>query len=110
MATPTVADAISDLPPAVPVDETPLVPNHIDVTPKRDRERISYVPEGSWLSKVADAPPGHNPETHPERHDKVPTPGQKFPVPHATLRRGVVPPLGRSLHHTTRGRSVTGIP
>ena len=57
MAVPTVADAISDLPPAVPVDETPLAPNHIDVTPKRDRERISYVPEGSWLSKVADAPP-----------------------------------------------------
>ena len=57
MAAPTVGDAISDLPPAVPVNETPLAPNHIDVTPKRDRERISYVPEGSWLSKVADAPP-----------------------------------------------------
>ena len=57
MTAPTVGDAISDLPPAVPVNETPLAPNHIDVTPKRDRERISYVPEGSWLSKVADAPP-----------------------------------------------------
>ena len=56
-ALPTVSDAIDDLPPAAPPDETPLVPNHIDVTPKRDRERISYVPEGSWLSKVADAPP-----------------------------------------------------
>ena len=55
--TPTVGETISDLPPAALPGKTPAVPNHIDVTPERDRERISYVPEGSWLSKVADAPP-----------------------------------------------------
>ena len=53
----TVGAALRGLPPPVGIDDTPAVPNHIDITPARDRERISYVPEGLWLSKVADAPP-----------------------------------------------------
>lgn len=53
---PNVGDAIDDLPVAVSPSRKPLAPNHVDITPIRDRERISYVPEGSWLSKVADAP------------------------------------------------------
>ncbi len=53
----TVGEAIDDLPAAVPKGAQPMVPNHVDVTPARDRERISHVPEGSWLSKVADVPP-----------------------------------------------------
>ena len=48
----TVGDAIGDLPPATLPSVVPLVPNHIDITPDRDRERISYVPEGAWLSKA----------------------------------------------------------
>ena len=52
----TVGEAISDLPEAVPLDCEPLVPNHIDVTPARDRHRISFVAEGEWLSKTRDAP------------------------------------------------------
>ncbi len=52
----TVGDAIHDLPEAVPINEEPLMPNHIDVTPPRDRHRISFVPEGQWLSKVPSAP------------------------------------------------------
>lgn len=52
-----VGEVIDDLPPAVSLNKTPLVPNHIDVTPERDRYRISFVPEGLWLSKVdVDAP------------------------------------------------------
>lgn len=31
-------------------------PNHVDVTPERDAERISFVPEGSYLSCQEDAP------------------------------------------------------
>ena len=38
---PTVGDAIGDLPQATPPDQDPLVPNHIDVTPPRDRLRES---------------------------------------------------------------------
>lgn len=53
----TVGDVIGDMPEAVPLDEEPLMPNHIDVTPPRDRHRISFVPEGQWLSKVPNAPP-----------------------------------------------------
>ena len=52
----TVGDVIDDLPSAVTPDQKPLAPNHIDVTPDRDRYRISFVPEGSWLSKATDAP------------------------------------------------------
>lgn len=53
----TVGDAIDDLPMAVTLGCEPLAPNHIDVTPDRDRHRISFVPEGLWLSKMRDAPP-----------------------------------------------------
>ena len=54
---PTVGDAIAGLPAPVPPGDSPGAPNHIDVTPKRDRERISYVPEGFWLSKSPNVPP-----------------------------------------------------
>ena len=51
-----VGNAIGDLPLAVPPSNAPLAPNHVDITPERDRERISYVPEGLWLSKVPGVP------------------------------------------------------
>jgi len=54
----TVADVIGDLPlPISSEDEDGDIENHIDRTPPRDRERISFVSEGSWLSKEKDAPP-----------------------------------------------------
>ena len=52
----TVGKAFAGLPSASVEGEEPEVPNHIDVTPRRDRERIAYVPEGTWLSKVPDVP------------------------------------------------------
>lgn len=53
----TVGAALKGLPaPPLIGDDPPVVPNHIDVTPPRDQERIAFVPEGLWLSKVADAP------------------------------------------------------
>lgn len=48
----SVGDVISDLP--SPSENSPS--NHIDKTPDRDRERISFVKEGEWLSK-SKAPP-----------------------------------------------------
>ncbi len=53
----TVGAALRGLPDPVLRGETPALPNHVDVTPDRDRERISYVPEGLWLSKCEDVPP-----------------------------------------------------
>lgn len=48
----TVGEALQGLPKAVPANRTPLAPNHIDITPERDRTRISWVKEGQWLSKT----------------------------------------------------------
>ena len=54
----TVGDAIHGLPTPVSRDKSPQVPNHVDVTTPRDRERISYVKEGSFLGcDDNDAPP-----------------------------------------------------
>ena len=52
----TVGGVLKDMPPPSARDATPALANHIDITPARDRERISYVPEGLWLSKCSDAP------------------------------------------------------
>ena len=53
----TVGEAFRDLPEPSPKGFEPKMANHIDVTPARDRERIAYVAEGSWLAKSQDAPP-----------------------------------------------------
>lgn len=41
---------LSDLPMPTGKNEAPIVKNHVDITPNRDRERISYVPQGSYLA------------------------------------------------------------
>lgn len=48
-----VGDVLADLPEPVLKNEDPLVPNHIDVTPDRDRERIASQPPGGdqWIEK-----------------------------------------------------------
>jgi DNA (cytosine-5)-methyltransferase 1 len=43
-------EVLKNLPPPVLKGEEPKFPNHIDVTPERDRERIHPVPEGSFLA------------------------------------------------------------
>lgn len=53
----TVGQALQGLPPPTLNGAPPIIANHIDVTPDRDRERISYVPEGLWLSKSPNVPP-----------------------------------------------------
>lgn len=53
----TVGSALRGLPEPAPKGEESSVPNHIDVTPERDRERIGYVPEGLWLAKAPNVPP-----------------------------------------------------
>lgn len=48
----TVGSAISGL--GKPSNRArPTADSHVDVTPERDRERISYVKEGEWLAKSA---------------------------------------------------------
>ena len=56
LRTRVVGEALRDLPSPVAKNEQPLIANHVDVTPDRDRQRISYVPEGLWLSKAPNVP------------------------------------------------------
>jgi DNA (cytosine-5)-methyltransferase 1 len=52
----TIKDSIADLPRATSPDEPENFPNHIDITPSRDRERINGVPEGECLAKQLHLP------------------------------------------------------
>ncbi|MCY4060503.1 MAG: DNA cytosine methyltransferase, partial [Gammaproteobacteria bacterium] len=95
----TVGDAINDLPAAVRTMEQPAVPNHVDVTPDRDRHRISFVPEGQWLSKVPDAPAS-------VRRNLTPKDSTKFrrldrSLPSLTLR------CGEAMYHPVEDRYIT---
>ncbi|MDI6774522.1 MAG: DNA cytosine methyltransferase [Verrucomicrobiota bacterium] len=52
-----IGSVIGDLPKPAPKGTTPTVPNHVDVTPDRDRERIHPVAEGGFLAGTANASP-----------------------------------------------------
>jgi DNA (cytosine-5)-methyltransferase 1 len=52
-----VGSVINDLPKPVHKGEIPAFPNHVDVTPKRDRERIHPVREGGFLAGSPNATP-----------------------------------------------------
>ncbi len=100
MSAPTVGDAIGDLPDASLPDRQPTVPNHIDITPDRDRKRISYVPEGAWLSKAdVDAPPDIVQRL--TRKDTTKYRRVHRDEPSITLRCGEVP------YHPTENRYLT---
>ena len=53
---PTVGDAFEDLPAPTRPGDAIALPNHVDTTPARARERIGHVPEGLWLAKSPDVP------------------------------------------------------
>lgn len=53
----TVADALSGLGAPERKGEPTSDPNHVDVTPERDRDRIRQVPEGGWLAAQLHLPP-----------------------------------------------------
>ena len=94
-----VGDVIADLPAAVDFGSEPLVPNHIDVTPDRDRERISYVSEGQWLSKAEDVPPDVLQKLTPKDTTKFRRVSRREPS--LTLR------CGEALYHPVENRYLT---
>ena len=53
---PNVGDVFDGLPAPTRDGEAASLPNHVDTTPARARERIAYVPEGLWLAKSPDVP------------------------------------------------------
>ena len=95
----TVGCAIDDLPLAVRMGEEPLAHNHIDVTPERDRHRISFVPEGQWLSKVSEAPASVRQRL--TRKDTTKFRRLHRGEPSLTLR------CGEALYHPTEDRYLT---
>ena len=95
----TVGEVIDDLPRACLVEEKPQIPNHIDITPARDRYRISYVPEGKWLSKVDGVPSDVLQRLTPKDSTKFRRLDRHLPS--LTLR------CGEAVYHHTENRYVT---
>ena len=96
---PTVGKALRGLPTPSCADESPTVANHVDVTPQRDQERISYVPEGLWLAKAPDVPP-----------DILRNLTRKDTTKYRRLHRdGIAPTLrcGEALYHPVENRYIT---
>jgi DNA (cytosine-5)-methyltransferase 1 len=83
----TVEDAIEDLPPPVSPSEEPPVPSHIDITPDKDRRRISHVPEGEWLSKQEGLPKDLQTGLHPSK-DSTKFRRMSWDEPSLTIRGG----------------------
>lgn len=94
----TAGEVMEDMPPAVKPEEDPRMPNHIDVTPPRDRIRIEYVREGEWLSK-SDAPPEIIQKLTPKDSTKFRRLHRNQPAP--TLR------FGERLFHPVENRYLT---
>ncbi len=95
----TAGDALDGLPKAVPPDRKPLAHNHVDITPDRDRYRISFVPEGLWLSKAEGAPPDVVKRLTPKDSTKFRRLDRNKPS--LTLR------CGEALYHPTENRYIT---
>ena len=96
----TVGAAFKGLPAPPSIgDDPPAVPNHIDVTPPRDQQRIAFVPEGLWLSKVADAPDDIKRNLTRKDTTKFRRLHRAQPAP--TLR------CGEALYHPTEDRYIT---
>ena len=95
----TVGEALRGLPePSAPGGEPPF-PNHVDVTPQRDQERIAYVPEGLWLSKTPGVPP-----------DILRNLTRKDTTKYRRLDRSMLAPTlrcGEALYHPTADRYIT---
>ena len=98
-SSPTVGDALHGLPPPSSQDQEPYFPNHVDVTPPRDKERIAYVPEGLWLSKSPNVPADILQNLTRKDTTKFRRLDRSLPAP--TLRCGEAP------YHPTDNRYIT---
>ncbi len=96
----TVYDAISDLSPPVLKEQKENIPNHVDVTPKRDRERINGVPEGECLARQFHLPSEQRQRLNPEK-DTTKFRRASWHEPSLTLRGGEV------FYHPSENRYLT---
>ena len=96
----TVAQAIGDLPPPVLKGQPESIPNHLDITPARDKERISGVPEGECLAKQIHLPEGQRLRLDPKK-DTTKFRRLAWDLPALTLRGG------EAFYHPTEDRYLT---
>ncbi len=96
----TVKDAIGDLPPPVLKDENEIIPGHLDITPRRDRERINGVPEGECLARQLHLPADQRQRLNPEK-DTTKFRRLAWNLPALTLRGG------EAFYHPTDNRYLT---
>ena len=83
----TVAQAIGDLPAPTLKGEPEIVPNHIDITPVRDRARINGVPEGECLARQLNLPKAQRLRLDPKK-DTTKFRRLAWDLPALTLRGG----------------------
>ncbi len=86
----TVWDAIADLPAPTLKGEPERFPNHVDVTPARDRERIFHVPEGDFLARQFHLPEDIRCKLNPKKDTTKFRRLSRF-LPSLTLRGGESP-------------------
>jgi len=97
----TVQDAIADLPsPPRKGESPPEIPNHLDVTPRRDRERINGVPEGECLARQFHLPKDQRMRLDPEK-DTTKFRRMAWGKPALTLRGG------EAFYHPSENRYLT---
>lgn len=96
----TVKDAIGDLPIPVKKGETALIPSHVDITPKRDIERITGVPEGECLARQLHLSQDQRQRLNPEK-DTTKFRRMAWGKPALTLRGG------EAFYHPTENRYLT---
>lgn len=80
-------ESICDLPAPCLKGETPLVSGHVDITPQRDIERITGVPEGECLAKQLHLPAEQRMRLNPEK-DTTKFRRLSWDQPALTLRGG----------------------
>lgn len=100
MAYRTVKDAISDLPAPVKKGQTEKIAGHLDITPNRDAERITGVPEGDYLARQLQLPDHQRMRLNPKK-DTTKFRRLAWDLPSLTLR------CGEAFYHPTEDRYLT---
>lgn len=96
----TVRSAIEDLPPPTAKGEPEIFSNHVDITPDRDIERITGVPEGDYLARQMHLPESQRRRLNPKK-DTTKFRRLAWDEPSLTLRGG------EAFYHPTENRYLT---
>ncbi|MCX7069243.1 MAG: DNA cytosine methyltransferase [Methylococcales bacterium] len=96
----TVKDAIGDLPAPTKKGDPELVFSHVDITPARDIERITGVPEGECLARQFQLPLDQRQRLDPKK-DTTKFRRMAWNKPSLTLRGG------EAFYHPTENRYLT---